>query len=155
MKYLILLSMILLSACTQNLISYIKTPYSLDKISLERVLADVGLIRDASSNGKDPIPMTNYQTGILVEDSSRLQEFFNTLEVPKNSYFQLTIDTKNYLIAMPYYSSPGIIYRADESIPKQGIFQFTSGTQAGQIKIRIYNPQGVLQSEATWYIEVI
>ncbi|MGL4677514.1 MAG: hypothetical protein ACRCWI_07605 [Brevinema sp.] len=157
MKYqpLLLSSIILFSNCTQNLISYVKTPYILDKISVEQALEKVGLIRSISSNDKAPIPMTNYQTGILIEDTPRLQQQFNTLQVTKNSDFQITINTKNYLIVTPYYASPGIVYQADKSAPKQGKFQFISGEQSGQIKIRIYTPQGILQSESIWYIEVI
>ena len=154
-KFLSLVGILfLLTNCTQNFVSYIKTPSKTSFISLEEMLLEVGMINPPNITSKDPVVNTEYSTGILAEKRHTLQQSFHTKQVIKNSTFTVTNNTKNYLFASPYYSSPGIIYQADQSAPKQGELIFTILDRSGQIKIRLYSPEGVLQSEETWFIEV-
>ena len=145
---------LLLTNCTQNFVSYIKTPPILPLISLEAMLLEVGLINPTNITTKSPISNTSYPTGTLAKKPLIIQRSFHTKQVTKDSTFSIKNNTKNYLFASPYYSSPGIIYQADQSIPKQGKLTFTVIDKSGQIKIRLYNPEGILQSEEIWFIEI-
>ena len=145
---------LLLTNCTQNFVSYIKTPSTTSLISLDDILLEVGMVNPANIAPKESVANTIYPTGTLAGKRQILQQSFHTKQVVKNSSFTVTNDTKNYLFASPYYSSPGIIYQADQSFPKQGELIFTILEQSGQIKIRLYSPEGILQSEETWFIEV-
>ena len=145
---------LLLTNCTQNFVSYIKTPSSLPLISLDDMLLEVGMANPANIISKAPVVNTNYPTGTLAEKRQTFQQSFHTKQVVKNSTFTVTNNTKNYLFSSPYFSSTGIIYQADQSIPKQGELTFTILEESGQIKIRLYSPEGILQSEETWFIEV-
>ncbi len=145
---------LLLTNCTQNFVSYIKTPSTIPFISLEDVLLEVGMMNPSEIISKDPVINNTYPTGTLAEKRQILQLSFHTKQVIKNSSFTITNNTKNYLFASPYYSSSGIVYQADQSAPKQGELTFTILDQSGQIKIRLYSPEGILQSEETWFIEI-
>ncbi len=146
---------LLLTNCTQNFVSYIKTPSSLPLISLDDMLLEVGMANPSNIVSKAPVVNTNYPTGTLAEKRQTFQQSFHTKQVVKNSTFTVTNNTKNYLFSSPYFSSTGIIYQADQSIPKQGELTFTILEESGQIKIRLYSPEGILQSEETWFVEVI
>ncbi len=155
MKYILLLLIISLANCTQNFISYIKTPHFEGKnISAESLLLSVGLIDPVYVDHTYSFPVAEYPTGTLVQKSSRLAQNYNTIQVPQHTHFEISVNTRNHLIANPYYASEGIIYQADKSTPNQGKFIFVSGEKSGQLKIRIYTPEGILQSESTWYVEV-
>ncbi len=158
MKYRLSLLLILFSLanCTQNFISYVKTPNSDDRNSLaEYMLLSVGLIEPSNIDRTIPDINTNYTPGILQARDIKLAQNFNTLEISKYTPFSVYVNTKNYLVANPYYASEGIVYQAEESTPTQGKFVFISGEKSGQLKIRLYTPDGTLQSESTWYIEII
>ena len=145
---------LLLANCTQNFVSYIKTPSAMSLISLDDILLEVGMMNPTEIASKESVINTPYPTGTLAEKRQILQQSFHTKQVVKNSTFSITNNTKNYLFASPYFSSSGIIYQADQSAPKQGELTFTVLEQSGQIKIRLYSPEGILQSEETWFIEV-
>ena len=146
---------LLLTNCTQNFVSYIKTPSSIPLISLDDMLLEVGMVNPSNTVSKESVVNTIYPTGTLVAKRQTFQQSFHTKQVVKNSTFTVTNNTKNYLFSSPYFSSTGIIYQADQSIPKQGELTFTILEESGQIKIRLYSPEGILQSEETWFVEVI
>ncbi len=156
MLYKILLIFIILSTanCTQNLISLVKTPYELKNISVEEMFVRAGIIDPLESSAPQSTHQQHYPQGTLQPPNQELKQEFHTIVVPQNSYFTINVDTKNYLIASPYYSSSGFIYEADRSLPKQGKFEFSSGSIPGLIRIRIYDTEGILQSESIWYIEI-
>lgn len=145
---------LLLTNCTQNFVSYIRTPSAIPLISLEDMLLEIGMVNPSNIISKEPIVNKTYPTGTLAEKRQTFEQSFHTKQVIKNSTFTVTNTTKNYLFSSPYFSSTGIIYKADESTPKQGKLTFTILDKSGQIKIRLYSPEGILQSEETWFIEV-
>lgn len=156
MKYQISLLMFFgFIGCTQNLISYIKTPSSLQILSAEEMLLRSGLIEPITQKKKTLLSQKQYPSGVLAPPRQQLLQEFNTLQVQLNTPFEVKVNTKNYLIATPFYSSEGIIYQADQSLPRQGKFIFTASGKSGEIRIRIYSPEGRLQTESIWYIETI
>lgn len=154
MKYKIgLLIFFLFSQCTQTLISYVKTPHPIQLLTAEQMFLTSGLINPITVKEKSSITQQNYSTGQLAQPHQELEQKFNTLQVEINTPFEIKVNTKNYLIANPFYSSEGIIYQADLSTPKQGKFIFIADTNYGEIRIRIYSKEGILQRESIWYIE--
>lgn len=152
-----LIPLLCLSAvsCTQNFIAYVKTPTNTPLLSIEQILEEVGLIDPSITTQKKSFTNnTSFPTGTLVEQSRTLVQEINTLTVPINSNFELSIDTENHLIALPHYSSPGIVYQAEQSIPQQGQFSFFIGEESGSLIIRVYDPDGFLQYESVWHIEI-
>lgn len=143
------------NSCTQNLISYIKTSPKKPLISIEDILVESGLIYPNDTKTITSISNQIYPTGTLITNTTQLKITYHTVEVTNNSPFTITIPTKNYLIVTPYYSSAGIVYLADESTPKQGIFKFIISGSSGITRMRIYSADGFLQEEQVWYVEVL
>lgn len=158
MKYKILcISFIFLqTSCTQNFLSYIKTPQKKEILSLNNILTESGLINTPPPLKTKESTNMIYPTGILLTNKHlKLVQKVKTISVTNNSLITLSIDTKNFLIATPYFSSPHIIYQANHSAPHKGKFLFMVGEKNGIVKIRLYNTEGILIEEAVWYIEII
>ena len=157
MKNIVLLISILLfsNACTQNFISYVKTSPRKPLFSMDEVLLETGLIYpDEMVESKRNSTNKKYPTGVLIPKTPELAQTYYTIEVANETAFTINVATKNYLVITPYYSSPGIVYQADDSKPKQGIFNFFIVGDSGIVRMRIYSPEGILLEEQIWYIEV-
>lgn len=154
MKYFLLISLIG-TACTQNFLFYVKQTKPLPLVDGEQILSESGLIFPTTDKKILKTNNNQYPNGELLPNNQKpLFVIQNTKEIPKNSKFIIKVDVKNYLIALPYYSSPKIIYNIDESIPNQGEFHFVAADESGIIRIRIYDPEGVVFKEEVWNIEV-
>lgn len=154
MKYFLLI-FLMATACTQNFLSYVKQTQPLPLIDGEQILCESGLIFPATN--KKTLKTNNNQYSnveLLPNNQKPFVIIQNTKEIPKNSKFIIKVNVKNYLIAIPYYSSPKIIYNMDDSIPNQGEFHFVAADESGIIRIRIYDQEGVVFKEEVWNIEV-
>jgi hypothetical protein len=56
---------LLLTNCTQNFVSYIKTPTTIPLVSLEDILLESGMMNPSEIAPKEPVINTVYPTGTL------------------------------------------------------------------------------------------
>lgn len=154
MKYFLLVFLIG-TACTQNFLSYVKQTQPLPLVDGEQILSESGLIFPTIDRKIIKTNNNQYSNVELLPNNKKPFVIIqNTKEIPKNSKFIIKVDIKNYLIAIPYYSSPKIIYNADNSMPNQGEFHFVAADEPGIIRIRIYDQDGVVFKEEVWNIEI-
>lgn len=118
------------------------------------ILSLSGLIEQEHYSKNTSIQQIFYESDTLLEPSKDITTVHKTLTSNKNTQIEILIETKNYFIASPHYIGSGIIYDRSLSKEQHGRLIFFVRTTSGPISIRIFSPDGQLQREEIWHIEV-
>ncbi|MGL5722160.1 MAG: hypothetical protein ACRCY4_07170 [Brevinema sp.] len=156
MKKSLILAVLLMTNCMQSSLLYIKHPTPQPLFTVEQILGESGLIFAENTN-QTPILMdqTNLPTATINAPPQRsLIVESKTLETSPGSTVNLMVDTQNRYVATVFYSSAGFLYMREDSTPPQGKFVFQAGDRSGEVRIRLYQRDGLLIKEERWFIEV-
>ncbi|MGL5253472.1 MAG: hypothetical protein ACRC9L_00365 [Brevinema sp.] len=156
MKKSLILIFFFTTGCMQSSLLYIRHQNPQPLFTVKQILGESGLIFD-EKNTSQPILLdqTNLPTvEIKAPEQRSLLVETKILETSPGSTINIQVDTQNRYVASIFYSSAGLIYMKDNSIPLQGRFVFQVGDKTGEVRIRLYQKDGTLLKEERWFIEV-